>query len=376
MSRRVRHVVVAWCCCQWTTTLLLLLATITTMILPNKLTPICHAFRTTAIVGRSSHYDDCYFRHYNHHHHHCDGWYTKGGPSFAGMSPVIRQQQQRVSNPGVSHGRIHFRRSLKAKTTTSLASTNTAFSSLSLTSSSILVRSLFLRALAFVYAISFLVALRQNKALVGDFGITPAKRILDEAQVRGEFKRQRRWQWRKDGRDRITRSGMKMHPWWRKFYHLVAPIHYIRPWHWMSRWIDANPILIRIREIWWDRSDSSDRPVTTLLWLADERRTHLNTWLDSIAWTGLTLSVALAVTGAANVPCILAVWMLHRSLMAVGGPWYAFGWEPQLAELGFHSLFLVPLWSLDPWHPLPIPALVRWCIKWHLFRVRFWNAVG
>ena len=365
--------VVAWC--QWTT-ILLLRATITTMTLPNKLTPICHAFRTTEIVGRSSHYY-YYFRHYHYH----DGWYTNGGPSFAGMSPVIRQQQQqqRVSNPDVSHGRIHFRRSLTTKTTTttttSLASTNTAFSSLSLTSSSILVRSLFLRALAFVYAVSFLVALTQNKALMGDFGITPAKRILDEAQVRGEFKRQRRWQWRKEGMDRITRSGMKMHPWWRKLYHL-APIHYIRPWHWMSRLIDANPILVRIREIWWDRSDSSDRPVTTLLWLTDESRTNLNTWLDSIAWSGLTLSVAMAATGAANVPCILAVWMLHRSLMAVGGPWYAFGWEPQLAELGFHSLFLVPLWSLDPWYPLPIPALVRWCIKWHLFRVRFWNAVG
>ena len=55
--------------------------------------------------------------------------------------------------------------------------------------------------------------------------------------------------------------------------------------------------------------------------------------------------------------------------MAVGGPWYGFGWEPQLAELSFHALFLVPLLSLNPLPKMNVPAAVQWAIRWMLFRV-------
>lgn len=55
--------------------------------------------------------------------------------------------------------------------------------------------------------------------------------------------------------------------------------------------------------------------------------------------------------------------------MAVGGPWYGFGWEPQLAELSFHTLFLVPLMSLNPIPTMPVPATVKWTIRWMLFRI-------
>jgi hypothetical protein len=55
--------------------------------------------------------------------------------------------------------------------------------------------------------------------------------------------------------------------------------------------------------------------------------------------------------------------------MAVGGPWYGFGWEPQLAELSFHALFLVPFLSLNPLPKIGVPATVQWTIRWMLFRI-------
>jgi Lipase maturation factor len=294
-------------------------------------------------------------------HHVVSGVWAKR--TVVGKRERIHQNRFRTSIPSSTLFQIKL--NIPTTTTTTLASTNQELSS-SLVCSSILVRSFYVRALAFIYAISFVIALTQNTALIGDHGITPAKRILDEAQARGAFKRQQRLRWRKDGIDRITTKGTNTFTGWRK--HLPM-LNHVRPLHWLARLIDANPTLIKVREIFWDRTDHADRPVTTLLWFANENRTDLNSWLNSIAVNGLALSVAMTVTGAANVPSILAVWILHRSLVAVGGPWYAFGWEPQLAELGFHTLFLVPMWSLDPLYPLQIPSPVRWCIKWHLFRV-------
>ena len=63
--------------------------------------------------------------------------------------------------------------------------------------------------------------------------------------------------------------------------------------------------------------------------------------------------------------------------MAVGGPWYGYGWEPQLAELTFHAMFLVPLWSLEPFFgagvvgggAFPVPAPVIAAVRWYLFKI-------
>lgn len=232
-------------------------------------------------------------------------------------------------------------------------------------SSTFLVRIVFLRALALVYGVSFMIALSQNKALIGDNGITPAKRVLDQAQAIGTFKRNQRLEWRKDGTDSTTNeAALLLKSGWRRFVPKRPRIGRM-----IGRAVDRNEKLLKVREVLWDRSDRADRPVTTLLWLAKDRN-ELNPWLDQLAVNGLALSAAVAVTGAANVPILLTMWLCHRSLMAVGGPWYGFGWEPQLAELGFHALFCVPLLSLNPLIPVQIPAAVHWCIRWHLFRVR------
>lgn len=53
-----------------------------------------------------------------------------------------------------------------------------------------------------------------------------------------------------------------------------------------------------------------------------------------------------------------------------------YGWEPQLAELTFHALFLVPLLSMDPffgWNgvdgPYPVPKLVVFAVRFYLFKI-------
>lgn len=208
-----------------------------------------------------------------------------------------------------------------------------------------LVRILFLRAMALVHMVAFTVALRQNKALIGDEGITPARFVLLEAQERGRRKKERRLQWR------------------------ASVDHDSRPiWGKIGAFIDARPSLVRLRELLWDRSDAMDRPVTTLLWFAKDK-SRLDPWLDGIAKVGLALSSLVLFRGAANVPVILGMWLCQRSLMAVGGCFYGYGWEPQLAELSFHALFLVPFLSLNPIPNMPVPKVVSWTIRWYLFRI-------
>jgi Lipase maturation factor len=263
-------------------------------------------------------------------------------PAEKPMSPILSNRYERISY---------------------LAATAPLASGLS-TSGTLLVRVVFVRALAFVYALFFAIALSQNKALIGDEGITPAKRVLDQAQAMGTFKRhQRRLQHeklqsaRRDNEANSTVVSRRLRGWWRRMGRDLGSVR-------------IKETLEYVREVLWDRSDRADRPVTTLLWLAHDRSNSMNLWLDQLAVNGLALSVAVFVKGALNVPIAIALWILLKSIQAVGGPWYGYGWEPQLAELGFHALWCVPLLSLNPLHPTPIPAAVQWCLRWYLFRVR------
>lgn len=228
-------------------------------------------------------------------------------------------------------------------------------------SSFVLTRIVFLRALGLVYFVAFLVAFRQNKALLGDDGITPAKWVLEEARDRASLKRKRREAWLKGmGQDdQNKRNFTPQRQSTRRRKSLVAEIRL---------WIRRNKQYQRIREVMWDRADRMGRPLTTVLWLARDFG-RINLWLDGIALTGMVLAALVAFLGAANVPILLLLWICQRSLLAVGQNWYGYGWEVQLAELGFHSLFLVPLLSLNPISKTPVPGIVLWTIRWHLFRI-------
>jgi len=130
-----------------------------------------------------------------------------------------------------------------------------------------LVRILFLRCLAFVYSTAFLIAYRQNKALIGDKGMTPARDILDAAERRGKAKQDTRLQ--KQQQPRSSRSTTRL-------------------------WRTTNSLLHTVREILWDRTDASNRPLPTILWTLSpsQRQSNLNPSLDKIALTGLALSLS------------------------------------------------------------------------------------
>ncbi|KAI2501727.1 Lipase maturation factor [Fragilaria crotonensis] len=222
----------------------------------------------------------------------------------------------------------------------------------SLESSRYLVRIVFLRALAFVYGVAFTVAYKQNKALIGDAGLTPARHVLDQAEARANNKQKQRQAWIA-GRNMTGPSEDQ-----NRYLPVVETI---------SLRLYQNRFFQRLRHLW-DYSDSSNRPVTTILWLVKDR-SKLNSWLDRIAVCGIGMAAVVFLLGAANLPLLLALWVCQRSLWAVGGPWYGYGWEPQLAELGFHSLFLVPLWSLKPFAAPAVPSVVAWSMRWFLFRI-------
>ena len=226
-----------------------------------------------------------------------------------------------------------------------------------------LTRVVFLRALAFVYGVAFLVAKHQNRALIGDNGITPAKYILDRAEAQAELIRKRREAWLNSpvaGKPVVKGENQN---------NLLFQIRNSKFARDTGMKINRNSRFQYWRQRLWDRQDGMGRPVTTLLWLAKDRN-HLNPWLDGIANWGLGMSIAVFAMGAANVPLMLGLWLCQRSLMAVGGPFYGYGWEPQLAELGFHALFLVPFLSLHPFFAASPPSpIVIYAIRWYLFRI-------
>ena len=207
-----------------------------------------------------------------------------------------------------------------------------------------LSRIIFIRALAIIYGVAFTIAWHQNKALIGDHGITPAKQILDAARKRAKQTKTKRVEWaQSDISHKSHHRNSKL-----------STIHNSTPYQFLQ-------------ERLWDRTDEMGRPLITVLWLAKDQ-TKLNPWIDGIAIAGFASSVAMLITGTANFPLLLIPYISQRSLMAVGGPWYGYGWEPQLAELGFHALFIVPFLSLDKFEMAP-PALVLVTIRWFLFRI-------
>ena len=92
---------------------------------------------------------------------------------------------------------------------------------------------------------------------------------------------------------------------------------------------------------------------------------HSDTALLTAAWIGFILS-CVVVAGYANAPLLTVLWFLYMSFVHVGQEWYGYGWEIQLTETGFLSIFLCPLLDMRPFPkhapPFPIINLFRWLI--------------
>lgn len=87
------------------------------------------------------------------------------------------------------------------------------------------------------------------------------------------------------------------------------------------------------------------------------------------ALTGMVLGLIL-MAGFANLPMLLVLWLLQLSLCNSGQLFYSYGWQIQLAEFTFLTLFMVP--PLDPRLKTtcyPASIFVIWAQRWMLFRL-------
>lgn len=176
-----------------------------------------------------------------------------------------------------------------------------------------------------------------------DTGILPARNVLNDAENRGIAKAKRRKEWLLED-SKAYQSKFSCIDKCKNYFMTYKPI-----------------------EHFWHRTDRMNRPLPTLLWFARDRN-QLNPWLDNLANVGLFLSTIMLATGSANVLLIAGLYVIQRSFMSVGAEFYGYGWEPQLAELTFHTLFLVPLLSMNPFFE-SVPKLVIWAIRFYLFKI-------
>src|SRR5439155_25486432 len=63
--------------------------------------------------------------------------------------------------------------------------------------------------------------------------------------------------------------------------------------------------------------------------------------MSIFAWVGFALSL-IVLGGYANAILLAVLWAMYMSIVHVGQIWYGYGWEIQLLETGFLSIFLCP----------------------------------
>lgn len=103
----------------------------------------------------------------------------------------------------------------------------------------------------------------------------------------------------------------------------------------------------------------------SLFWL-----THSDTALLTVAWIGLILSLVVTA-GFANAPILAILWFLYMSICNIGQEWYGYGWEIQLLETGFLTIFLCPLIDPRPFPKREPPLLVIFLFRWLICRIMF-----
>src|SRR5437870_9639603 len=90
--------------------------------------------------------------------------------------------------------------------------------------------------------------------------------------------------------------------------------------------------------------------------------------LSIFAWVGFGLSLVV-LAGYANAILLAILWAMYMSIIHVGQIWYGYGWETQLLETGFLSIFFCPLLDGRPFPKCRPPLLVIWLFRWLGFRI-------
>src|SRR6266536_1004107 len=103
--------------------------------------------------------------------------------------------------------------------------------------------------------------------------------------------------------------------------------------------------------------------VPTLFWFENS-----DSALSIFAWTGFGLSLVV-LGGYANAIILSILWAMYLSIVHIGQIWYGYGWEIQLLETGFLSIFLCPLLDGRPFPKCRPPILVIWLFRWLGFRI-------
>jgi hypothetical protein len=126
--------------------------------------------------------------------------------------------------------------------------------------------------------------------------------------------------------------------------------------------LPADLYLRRLTDHFGSRSDGFLN-APSLFWIGVSDRGLL-----AVAWSGAVLSLLL-VLGYANAIIMLLLWILYTSIVNVGQLWYGYGWEIQLLETGFLSIFLCPLLDARPFPRRAPPIVVIWLYRWLIFRI-------
>jgi hypothetical protein len=103
--------------------------------------------------------------------------------------------------------------------------------------------------------------------------------------------------------------------------------------------------------------------VPTLFWFGISDQA-----LSIFAWVGVAISLVV-LGGYANAIILAVLWAMYMSIVHIGQIWYGYGWETQLLETGFLSIFLCPLLDARPFPRRPPPLLVIWLFRWLGFRI-------
>src|SRR5207245_4745641 len=82
--------------------------------------------------------------------------------------------------------------------------------------------------------------------------------------------------------------------------------------------------------------------IPTLFWFGSSDHALL-----IFSWVGFALSLVV-LSGYANAILLGVLWAMYMSIVHIGQIWYGYGWEIQLLETGFLSIFLCLLLAARP----------------------------
>jgi len=142
---------------------------------------------------------------------------------------------------------------------------------------------------------------------------------------------------------------------------LVA-IHQIVPLIGQNGLLPVGMFLDRVAEALGSRG-AGFRRLPSLFWFG-----HSDSDLLIAAWTGFILS-CVVLAGYCNAILLSVLWLLYMSFVHAGQDWYGYGWEIQLLETGFLSIFLCPLLDMCPFPKRGPPIFIIGLFRWLIFRI-------